>query len=158
MRVSRELGVNSVVESTRQVDAPRVCAPRRSVEDGTVNPGPSGRAADLCGGDGREDRHESVRARQLADLAADATADGRPASLAATAVSAIWARLSGGEEATVAIAGVVEAVFGGGSATTDPARPDGGPIIDQWPAACLANRATIDRIVAAVLGILADGE
>jgi hypothetical protein len=88
----------------------------------------------------------------------DEPEDAHLTRLAATAVRAIEARISSGEEAADAVVDVIEAVFGSGTATVDLDRsPYEVPIVEERLAARLTDRATVDRIVAAVLGILAEG-
>jgi hypothetical protein len=78
--------------------------------------------------------------------------------LAAAAVQAMAARISGGEEAASVVVDVVNAVFGSDVAPAGLDRsPHDGPTYDERLSVCLADRATVDRIVATVLGILADG-
>jgi hypothetical protein len=88
--------------------------------------------------------------------ARDDAEDARLTELAAVAVAAIEARLASGEEPRTVVVDVLTTVFAAG--VDGMGRPPGEAAdIDERVAVGLADRASIDRLVTAVLAILADG-
>lgn len=89
--------------------------------------------------------------------ARDDAGDARVTELAAVAVVAIEARLARGEDPQTVVVDVLTTVFGSGVGAEDlDRRPGETPTIDERIVARLTDQATIDRIVAVVLEILAD--
>lgn len=82
--------------------------------------------------------------------------DARLTELAAIAVAAIGARLAHGETPAAAVVDVLRTVFGAGPVELDR-RPGETSRADERVAAGLASPDSIDRLVTAVLAILADG-
>lgn len=83
-------------------------------------------------------------------------ADARLTELAALAVAAISARVGHGEAPPAVVVDVLTTVFGAGPVELDR-RPGETAGADERLAQGLASPASIDRLVAAVLAILADG-
>lgn len=104
--------------------------------------------APRCDPDGAEPAHLALTHRHEVD-------DARLADLAAHAIAAIEARIRRGVEPRAAVAAVVATVFGTGTGADDmDLTPAAGPSADERAATLVADPATIDRIMAALLDIV----
>jgi hypothetical protein len=97
----------------------------------------------------------SVSELAQAAYAAESADDARRTQLAELALDLIQARVARGEDIDGVVVDVVELLFGSGSGSEELGRvPGRGASDDELVRARLADPATVDRIVATVLGLL----